>query len=133
MKISVLVLAVLFSPLALFAQNSMPSKEELGELLSKASQKITGFQEAVLSAKTYLDQQDPKLVPNYMDTAKTAQEAIKIAQKEGASAYRLVAVLSLLDDMTVDAANGSFWLMQEDVKARDAKRADINVVASSSP
>ena len=133
MKKILLALAVLFSPLALFAQNSMPSNEELAELLSKASQKITSFQEAVQGAKPFLDQQDPKLASNYMDTAKTAQEIIRVGQKEGASAYRLVGLLSLLDDMTVDAANASFRLMQEEVKAVEAKQANVNVVAAILP
>ena len=124
---------LLFFPLALFAQNSMPSNEELAELLSNASQKITSFQEAVQGAKPYLDQQDPKLVSNYMDTAKTAEGTIKVGLKEGASAYRLVGLLSLLDDMTVDASNASFRLMQEDAKAVGAKRADIGVLAAILP
>jgi hypothetical protein len=49
------------------------------------------------------------------------------------SAYRLVALLSLLDDMTVDAASASFRLMQEDAKAVGAKRPNLGILAAILP
>ena len=133
MKRKFLAFGLLFFPLVSFAQNNMPSNEELAELLSKASQKITSFEEAVQNAKPFLDKQDPKLAANYIDTVIASREIIKTGQKDGASAYRLVALLSTLDDMTVDAANASFRLMQEDAKAAGGKRGNIGIVAAIIP
>lgn len=46
------------------ALSSMPSKEEISELLSKANEKTIAFEQAVKAAKPFLDRIDPKLVSN---------------------------------------------------------------------
>ena len=53
-------------------QPSMPSKEEVSELVTKADEKVSGFEEAVKNAKPHLDRINPKLTTNYMDAASTA-------------------------------------------------------------
>ena len=117
-----LLLAVLILAVASAAQTtpastqpiSMPSNAEIGELLSKADQKVTGFEEAVKLAKPHLDKTNPRLSSNYLDAAATAHKLIESTQKNGTSAYRLVGLLATLDDLSLDAANASVLLLRDD-------------------
>jgi hypothetical protein len=95
-------------------QASMPSKEELSELLTKADEKISSFEQVVKNAKPYLDKIDAKYAANYLDAALTAHYLIQTTIKDGASAYRLVGVLATMDDLSLDAANGSLFLLGAD-------------------
>ena len=91
---------------------SMPSKAEIGELLSKADQKVSGFEETVKLVRPQLDRIDPKVVANYLDAASTAHNIIDTMQKTGASGYGLVGLLGTLDDLSLDAANASVLLLK---------------------
>lgn len=93
---------------------SMPSNAEIGELLSKADQKVIGFEEAVKLAKPHLDKINSRLSSNYLDAAATAHQLIGSTQKNGTSAYRLVGLLATLDDLSLDAANASVLLLRDD-------------------
>lgn len=93
-------------------QASMPSNEELSELLAKADEKVSTFEKAVKNAKPYLDKVETKYAANYLDAASTAHHLIQATNKNGPSAYRLVGVLATLDDLSLDAANGSLLLME---------------------
>ncbi len=90
---------------------SMPSEQEVSELLAKADEKVAVFEKAVSIARPYLDKVDPKYAVNYLDAASTAHYLIQATNKNGLSAYRLVGVLATLDDLSLDAANGSLFLM----------------------
>jgi hypothetical protein len=96
------------------AQTSLPSKEEISELLSKADQKISSFEIAVKNAKPYIDEINPQLATNYLDAASTAHTMILALGKNGPSAYRLVGLLTTLDDLSLDAANASVRLLRMD-------------------
>ena len=116
---AVLVLAVASAAQAAPAssqQISMPSNAEIGELLSKADQKVTGFEEAVKLAKPHLDKMNSRLSSNYLDAAATAHKLIESTQKNGPSAYRLVGLLATLDDLSLDAANASVLLLKDDAE-----------------
>lgn len=111
--------------------SSMPSKEEISELLSKANEKTTAFEEAVKRAKPYLDRIDAKLAANYLDGASTAHLLIESTQKNGASAYRLVGILATLDDLSRNASNGSVELLRTDEEhVAKGNRPDIGVLSS---
>lgn len=114
---AVLVLAVTSAAQTVPAssqQISMPSNAEIGELLSKADQKVTGFEEAVKLAKPHLDKMNSRLSSNYLDAAATAHKLIEATQKNGTSAFRLVGLLATLDDLSLDAANASVLLLRDD-------------------
>src|ERR1035441_5345871 len=68
-------------------QGSMPSKEEISELVAKADEKVSSFEEAVKHAKPYLDKINPKFAANYLDGASTEHTIIQKLQKNGPSAY----------------------------------------------
>ena len=96
-------------------QRSMPSEREFSELLAKADEKVSAFEAAVKNAKPYLDRIDTKYATNYLDAAATAHELISRTLKNGSSAYKLVGVLTTLDDLSLDAASGNVLLMSADV------------------
>jgi hypothetical protein len=91
-------------------QATMPSNEEISELLAKADEKVSAFEQAVRLAKPFLDKIDTKYATNYLDAAATAHYLIQATIKNGTSAYRLVGVLTTLDDLSYDAATGSVFL-----------------------
>lgn len=100
---------------ALELQRSMPSEKEFSELLAKADEKVSAFEAAVKNAKPYLDKIDTKYATNYLDAAATAHELISMTLKNGSSAYKLVGVLTTLDDLSLDAASGNVLLLSADV------------------
>jgi hypothetical protein len=95
-------------------QRSMPSEKEFSELLTKADEKVSAFEEAVKNAKSGLDKIDKKYVTNYLDAAATAHLLISKAIQNGPTAYSLVGVVVTLDDLSLDAANGSALLLGAD-------------------
>lgn len=71
-------------------QGSMPSKEEVSELVAKADEKVSSFEEAVKHARPYLDKINPKFATNYLDGASTAHTIIhNLKKKSFDSATRL--------------------------------------------
>lgn len=118
-------------------QRNMPSEKEFSELLTKADEKVSTFEAAVKNAKPGLDKIDTKYLKNYLDAAATAHLLISKTIKNGPTAYNLVGVLTTLDDLSLDAANGTAYLLAADGDriAKGAPR-DLNtrdaVVALSS-
>jgi hypothetical protein len=113
----------------------MPSEREVSELLAKADQKVSAFELAVKAAKPRLDSISPQYATNYLDAASTAHQLISAATKNGMSAYRLIGILATLDDLSLDAANGSLFLMANDedqVVAKGAQRdtGTVNIVSA---
>jgi hypothetical protein len=97
-------------------QASMPSDTEVQDLLKKADEKVAVFEQAVNAAKIHLDKINPKLSANYLDAASAAHDIISKTQKNGASSYRLVALLATLDDLSLDASNAAFQLLRADTE-----------------
>ena len=95
-------------------QRSMPSEREFSELLAKADEKVSAFEAAVKNAKPHLDKINAKYATNYLDAAATAHELISQTLKNGSSAYKLVGVLTTLDDLSLDAASGNVLLLSAD-------------------
>jgi hypothetical protein len=106
-----LLLLVVFAIAALGQTGtSMPSKDEIFELLNKAEEKVSGFEDAVKSLKPDLDKVDPKLSTNYLNAAAAAHSLIK-AMKNRPSGYGLVGLIATMDDLSLDAATASVQLM----------------------
>jgi hypothetical protein len=112
-------------------QGSMPSKEEVSELVAKADEKVSSFEEAVKNAKPHLDKINPKLVTNYLDGASTAHTIIRNLQNNGPSAYGLVSLLATLDDLSLDASTASVQLLRIDEEhVATGKQPDIGSLSS---
>ena len=114
------LLVFLFFAVVAFGQNratsepAMPSQAEIPELLNKANEKVSSFEDAVKNARPYLDRINPKLVANYTDAAFTAHTIISGMQKNGTSAYGLVGLLATLDDLSLNASTASVQLLRTD-------------------
>jgi hypothetical protein len=115
-----LFLAVFFMAAVAFGQArptnqpAMPSKEEISNLLKKADEKVSSFEEAVKNAKPYLDKVNPKLAATYLDASSDAHTIVAGMQKHGYSAYGLVGLLATLDDLSLNAATASVQLLRTD-------------------
>jgi hypothetical protein len=95
-------------------QRSMPSEKEFLELLAKAAEKVSAFEAAVKIARPRLDKVDAKYAINYLNAVTTAHLSISTTIKNGPTAYNLVGVLTTLDDLSLDAANGTTFLLAAD-------------------
>ena len=113
------------------AAPTMPSRDEVLELVNQANEKTVAYEEAVNNAKPHLDKINPKFVVNYLEAASTAHTLIQAIQKDGPSAYGLVSLLATLDDMSLNASTGSVQLLRTD-EEHVAKGAapDVSVLAS---
>jgi hypothetical protein len=112
-------------------QTSMPSNEEISELIAKADEKVSSFEEAVKNAKPYLDKINPKLVTNYLDGASAAHTIIQSMKKNGPSSYGLVSLLATLDDLALNAATASVHLLRTDEEdVMKGKQPDVGPLSS---
>ena len=88
--------------------SSLPSDEEIGELLVKAKQYVDSYQATVSRTKRSLDK---TATPGfYLEMTKLASQATKRIidiRKNGSSAYALVGLIAILDDMTLNASRAS--------------------------
>ena len=108
-------------------QNSMPSEQEFSELLAKADEKVSVFDRAVKNARPSLDRIDTKYATKYLNAAATAHLLISKTIKNGPTAYGLVGVLTTLDDLSIDAAFAStFLLTAQDAAAAKGTSFDVN-------
>src|ERR1017187_10484047 len=70
-----LLLSVSAVPAFCQTGTSIPSNDEILELVAKAEQKVSGFENAVKSVKPDLDKVDPKLSTTYADAGAAAPRA----------------------------------------------------------
>jgi hypothetical protein len=75
-------------------------KEEIGELAHKADEKVTVFEQALKAAKPLLDD---GVFQNHSDAAAEAHKIIRALDKNGPTVYALVALITTLDDLVIDA------------------------------
>jgi hypothetical protein len=112
-------------------QTSMPSNEEISELIAKADEKVSSFEEAVKNDKPHLGKINPKLVTNYLDGASAAHTIIQSMKKNGPSSHGLVSLLATLDDLALDAATGSVQLLRTDEEnVTKGKQPDVGTLSS---
>jgi len=87
------------------AASQMPSRQEIEELLNKATQKVTALQAALKNVKPILDKIDPDAYKQDEEACETAIYIIGTIKKNGTSAYALVSLVGTLDDLKVDATS----------------------------
>jgi hypothetical protein len=86
----------------------LPSEEEIGELLSKASEYVQTYQQTFTSSKPSLDKAaTPGFYAKGMEQSAQASHAIAAIKKNGSSAYALVGLIAILDDMSLNGARAS--------------------------
>lgn len=101
-----LIPAIVLLPILCSAQGSQPaapSKEEISELVAKAEEKVTSFEEALKSVKPVF-QSEPDLLKRNTNVAENAHKLIRALQRNGPSAYALVSLIATLDDISLDAS-----------------------------
>lgn len=106
---------------------SMPSADEISELMSKAEEKVTGFEKALNGVKLDLDKVDPQLSTNYLKAASGARIIVGIIRKNGPSAYALVSLVTTLDDMSLDAATATVQLLLKAISSGQTGTSSLGV------
>jgi hypothetical protein len=82
----------------------MPSEAEIDELLSKAAEYVNSYRQTFTSAKPSLAKAPtPGFYEKGIELSSQASEAISAIRKNGPSAYALVGLIAILDDMTINA------------------------------
>lgn len=90
------------------ATPSMPSREEVDDLLNKASEYIATYQTTFKNAKPTLDKAPtPGFLEKSTELCSQANTIIAAIKKNGMTAYALVALVGVLDDMSLNAARAS--------------------------
>jgi hypothetical protein len=92
----------------------MPSREEISELLSKANEKVSGFEQTMKALKPNLDDIDSSLASKGLEGASTAHTVIRTMQKNGPDGYGLVVLIVTLDDLHSNALNSELVLASVD-------------------
>src|SRR5689334_2146651 len=79
---------------------TMPSKEEIGDLLSKASEYVETYRQTFVSARPSLAKAPtPGFYEKGVELSQQADTAIAAVRQNGPSAYALVGLVAILDDM----------------------------------
>jgi len=102
-----LVPAIVLLPILCSAQEAKPaapSKEEISELVAKAEEKVTSFEDAVKHVRPVLESQQTDLLSKDTGVAENAHKLIRGLQRNGPSAYALVALIATLDDISLNAS-----------------------------
>lgn len=85
-----------------------PSDAEIGELLSKASEYVDTYKQTFKNAKASLDAATtPGFYESGMTLSEQASSVIAAIRKNGPTAVALVSLLTILDDMSLNAAKAS--------------------------
>lgn len=106
---------------------NLPTKEELSELISKADEKVASFEQAMKTVRPTLDRIDPGLTTKSLDAASTAHTIIDTMQKNGPTGYRLVMLITTLDDLNSNAFRSALVILSTDrERAVAGGRADRN-------
>jgi hypothetical protein len=85
-------------------RHTLPSSAEILELANKADEKVHGFEMVLQEVAPELDKDT---VQTDQDAAKMAHTIIAMIRNKGASTYSIVGLLSILDDLTLDASRAS--------------------------
>jgi len=87
---------------------SLPSEAEIGELLDKATEYVATYRRTFTNAKSTLAKSNE---PGFYQAAITqcdqANEVISTIKKDGSSGTSLLSILTILDDMSLNAAKAS--------------------------
>jgi predicted nucleic acid-binding Zn-ribbon protein len=87
---------------------SMPSEAEIGELVSKASEYVDTYKRTFNNTRASLDKApNPGFYEKGMELSEQASVVIAAIRKNGSTAVALVSLLTILDDMSLNAAKAS--------------------------
>jgi hypothetical protein len=90
------------------APSRMPSEDEIRELLGKASEYVDTYKRTFTYTKPSLDKAaTPGFHAKGMELSAQASSAIDAIRKNGSSAWALVVLVTILDDMSLNAAKAS--------------------------
>lgn len=122
-RLLVLVLVALCASVTVMAQDKPdpPSSEELLELADKAQEKTDAYRVAIVAAKQDLPANEYQ---QYMSAVGPANEIIK-GLRQSKSAYATVALVTILDDMTLNASRAELQLMTHLADASEVIRTRV--------
>ena len=96
---------------------ALPSEEEIRELLDKASEYVDTYRQTFANTKASLDKAPtPGFYDEGMKLSSQAAQAIDAIRKNGSSAYELVGLIAVLDDMSLNAARASAAAMLVEIE-----------------
>jgi hypothetical protein len=104
--------------------SNLPSEAEIGELLDKASEFIANYQRAFTNAKPILSKAPSDFYDKKSDLPARANEVIASIKTNGSTAYRLVGLISMLDDMSLTASRASLQVAVLGIK--DSSESKVN-------
>jgi len=111
----------------------LPSDAEINELVTKANEKVSAFETAIKLVRSDLDsQEDADLLKKDQTTAATAHEIIHALQKNGPTAYALVALISVLDDMALDSSKTALVLLIRQGLSKPQTQANLAILGQAS-
>jgi tRNA splicing ligase len=91
---------------------SMPSEAEIGELVNKASEYVETYRRTFANTKASLDKAaTPGFDQSAVTLADQASEVIAAIKKNGSTAVALVSLITILDDMSLNAQRASAQVM----------------------
>ena len=97
-RLIILSFVLVLQCLAKTGQSTIPSKNEIFELVDKANQKIGDFEDAIKAVKPSLHKADKNMSANDLDAAATAHKLIRKIKANGPSAYRLVGLMAQISE-----------------------------------
>jgi hypothetical protein len=104
---------------------SLPSDEEIGDLLDKATEYVQTYQRAFTNAKHTLDKSPtPGFIEKATQLCSQANFTIASIKKNGPSAFALVSLIAVLDDMSLNGARASSMAMIVGMQENKANPAD---------
>jgi hypothetical protein len=132
-RVIVLAAALISGVGPVLGQNagSLPSKDEIFELLSKADEKVVAFQDAVKLVQPDLDTSDPKLSKKYLNAAATTRYLISATKSNGPSAYRLLGILTSLDDLSLNASSAAVVLLTSAIRQQPQIANEVVLLMNS--
>lgn len=119
-----LTVILLFLPVCCPAQPNKPtapSREEISELVAKAEEKVSSFEDAVRHVKPILESQQTDLLGKDAKAAEKAHKLIRGLQQNNPSAYALVALIATLDDISLDASRTATLVIMTGLNKIDAE------------
>jgi hypothetical protein len=96
------------------AAQTMPSKEEFSELLSKADQQVSAFERTVKTVTPSSDGPISDLATKGLEAASAAHTIISAQQRNGPTGYGLVTLVVTLDDLNSNAIRSALVLVSTD-------------------
>jgi hypothetical protein len=101
--------------------SNVPSNEEINDLLSKASEYVATYQTTFKNAKSTLDlTPTPGFIEKSNELCSQANLTISAIKKNGMTANALVALIGVLDDMSLNASRAAGVAKMVGLQGRDA-------------